>query len=241
MLQIPWHQPTLTKEQADDLFMLTLEGDGEGTPWLGLGDLEFLSASSFVHSLRGYARAAGLGWYVTCMLPIAYNRQNSSRKVHLVPDVFVAFAPLRPRTSYDAAVEGGFPPFVLEVVSPETSERDCHDRRAIYDLSGASEYALFTPNQDAGSMLDGFRRGATGQFEAWQPDGQGRLWSEVLGLYLVVRGTLLQAQTPEGRLLLTPEQTGAALIQADEARRRAEAEAEQLRRELERYRSRSDE
>ena len=90
------------------------------------------------------------------------------------------------------------------------------------------------------------------------PDEQGRLWSEVLGLYLVVRGRLLQAQTAEGRLLLTPEETGAALQaaeearrnaeearrreeearrNAEEARRRAEEEAERLRRELERYRS----
>ena len=68
-------------------------------------------------------------------------------------------------------------------------------------------------------------------------DEQGRLWSEVLGLYLVVRGQLLQAQTPDGQLLLTPEQEGDARERAEEARQRAEEEAEQLRRELERLRS----
>lgn len=49
------------------------------------------------------------------------------------------------------------------------------------------------------------------------------LWSEVLELYLVVRGTLLQAQTPAGHLLLTPE--------------RADVENERLRRALARYES----
>jgi hypothetical protein len=78
------------------------------------------------------------------------------------------------------------------------------------------------------------------------------LWSEVLGLYLVVRGAFLQAETPEGQLLLTPEQSAAARRRAEEAqrraeeerereadaRRRADADVEQLRRELARYTSR---
>jgi HAMP domain-containing protein len=75
------------------------------------------------------------------------------------------------------------------------------------------------------------------------PDEQGRLWSAVLGLHLVVRGRLLQAQTPEGRLLLTPEQAEfarqraeAELHRAEDELRRAEEEIERLRRELERHR-----
>lgn len=52
----------------------------------------------------------------------------------------------------------------------------------------------------------------------------------MLGLYLVVSGVLLQAQTTEGQFLPTLEQ-------ADDARERAEEEVAQLRRELERYRN----
>ena len=251
MVQIPWRQPPLTQAEADDLFMLTLDDDTEDAPWMVMGDLQFWSASSFAHSLRTYAHERGLGWYVASMLPIIYTWPVSRRKRQLAPDAFVAFVPEHARSSFDVAVEGGFPPFVLEVVSPSSTERDEEEKRRAYELLGAREYALFTPRDGGRSALAGYRRGVDGAFEPWLPDEQGRLWSEVLGLYLVVRGTLLQAQTAEGRLLLTPEQAGSALLQAEdarrqeaaarqqeaEARRRAEAEAEELRRELERYRS----
>ncbi len=66
----------------------------------------------------------------------------------------------------------------------------------------------------------------------------------MLNLYLVVQGTLVQAQTREGRLLLTPEQEAQARRRAEEertqeveARRRAEEQVEQLRRELQQYKS----
>jgi hypothetical protein len=244
MIKVPWRQPPLTKEQENDLFMLLLEDDTEDAPWMVMGDLQFWSASSFAHSLRSYAHEQGFDWYVASMLPITYEWPNAARKKQLSPDTFVAFVEERARTSYDVEAEGGFPPFVLEVVSPSSTARDQQEKRLAYELLGAREYALFTPREGVPSVLEGYRRSAKGQFEPWTPVEQGRLWSEVLGLYLVARGTLLQAQTAEGRLLLTPEQTGAALRVAEEARRReeearrrAEEEAERLRRELERYRS----
>jgi Putative restriction endonuclease len=230
MVQTPWRQPPLTQEEANDLFMLMLEDDTEDAPWMVMGDLQFWSASSFAHSLRIYAHERGLDWYVASMLPIECEWPNTARKKVLAPDTFVALVAERARTTFDVAAEGAFPPFVLEVVSPSSATRDQQDKRLAYDLLGAREYALFTPREGASSTLEGYRRGATGGFEPWPPDERGRLWSEVLGLYLVVRGALLQAETAAGRLLLTPEQTEAA-------RRLAEDEAERLRRELERYRA----
>ena len=58
----------------------------------------------------------------------------------------------------------------------------------------------------------------------------------MLGLYLVVRGAFVQAETPEGRLLLTPEQEAEGRRQEAEGRRRAEENVERLRRELEQLR-----
>ena len=251
MIKTPWRQPPLTKEQENDLFMLMLEDDTEDAPWMVMGDLQFWSASSFAHSLRSYAHEHGLGWYVASMLPIIYRWPNGASKKQLAPDTFVAFVEERPRTSFDAEAEGGFPPFVLEVVSPSSVERDELDKRLAYELVGVREYALFTPREGEDSTLAGYRRGAAGQFEPWLPDAQGRLWSEVLGLYLVVRGALVRAQTADGQVLLTPDESAAALRAAEEARRRAEEarhreeearrraeeEAERLRRELERYQS----
>jgi len=170
-------------------------------------------------------------------LPINYRLTDTGRKRTLAPDTFVAFVPEHARASYDVKAEGVFPAFVLEVVSPSSVARDEEEKLRAYNLLGAREYALFTPHEGSASTLAGYRRGAAGQFEPWPLDEQGRLWSDVLGLYLVVRGALLQAQTPDGRLLLTPEETENARLQAEEATRRAEEETARLRQELARYRS----
>lgn len=246
MSQTKLWQPTLTKEQSDELFMLMLEDDTEDAPWMTMGDLQFWSASSFAHSLRNYAHEGGLGWYVASMLPILYTTLDSPRRRQLSPDAFVAFVPEHARQSFDAEKEGGFPPFVLEVVSPSSTERDELDKHRAYSLLGVQEYALFTPRDAGRSKLEGYRRGAGGQFEPWPLDADGYLWSNVLGLFLVVRGPLLQAQTADGELLLTPEQSGAALRDAEiareqeatareqeaVARQEAEAEIDRLRQEL---------
>lgn len=236
-LDLPWRQPPLTQEQQNDLFMLFLEDDVEDAPWMTMGDLQFWSATGFAHSLRIFAHEQGLGWYVASMLPIEYRWPRKGNKKKLSPDTFVSFVEPRSRTSYDLETEGVFPPFVLEVVSPSSVQRDQVDKREAYELLGAREYALFTPREGAESILEGYRRGVAGAFEVWLPDAEGRLWSDVLGLYLVVRGSLLQAQTRQGRLLLTPPQEAEAHRQEAEARRRAEAEVERLRRELQRYES----
>lgn len=234
MVQVHWRHPPPTQEEIDDLFMLMLDDDTEDASWMTMGDLQFWSASGFAHSLRNYARRQRLGWYVASMLPIAYDWPNLARKKILSPDTFVAFVPDHPRSSFDMTAEGSvFPPFVLEVVSPSSAERDQQEKRHAYDVLGAREYALFTPGEQGGSVLEGYRRDAAGTFISWLPDDQGRLWSDVLGLYLVVRGALLQAQTLDGQLLPTLEE-------ADNARARAEEEVAQLRRELERYRNQGD-
>lgn len=246
MLKLSWRETPLTKEEADHLFMLTFADDTEDAPWMTMGDLQFWSASSFAHILRSHAREQNLAWYVASMLPIIYDWPEEDQRKTVSPDTFVAFVPDHPRTSFDVEQEGTFPPFVLEVVSPSSVARDQRGKRRAYDVLGAREYALFTPRMDVSSTLEGYRRDAAGAFVPWQPDAQGRLWSEVLGLFLVARGPLLQAQTPDGRLLLTPEQAVAELrrveqarLTADEARQRAEDEVERLRRELERYRGNS--
>ena len=231
MVQTPWRQPPLTKEQEDTLFMLLLRDDTEDADWMVMGDLQFWSASGFAQSLRTYAHEQGLAWYVAAMLPITFRWPGVAHKRTLSPDTFVAFVPERARASYDVETEGVFPPFVLEVVSPSSAARDHEEKLEAYDLLGAREYALFTPREDGASALQGYRRAVNGAFEPWPRDERGRLWSEVLGLYLMVRGTLVQAETREGRLLLSPQQEA-------EARRKAEEEANRLRQELERLRQR---
>jgi Uma2 family endonuclease len=231
----PW-PPRWTQEQTDFLFMYFLEDDTKDAPWMVMGDLQFWSASGFAHSLRNYAHERELPWFVASMLPIQFAWPGLARKRVLSPDTFVAFVPEHPRSSFDAEAEGQFPPFVLEVVSPSSTTRDQEEKYTAYRMMAVQEYALFTPRDDTPSTLEGYRRDESGAFVPWLPDDDGRLWSAVLGLNLLVNGRLLQGQTPEGRLLFTPEQ-------AEVARQRAEAEQlrveEDLRRAMEENRQRA--
>jgi Uma2 family endonuclease len=230
MGSLPWRDPPLTRQEENDLFMLTFLGDAIEPTWTFGGDLQFWAASSFAHSLRNYARQQRLPWYVASMVPIAYSELPILQKMLIVPDTFVAFVPDREREVFDAAAEGCFPPFILEVISAASEEEDRRTKRRVYGLLGAREYVLFTPREDATSTLEGYQRDAAGAFVTWRADSEGRLWSDVLGLFLVARGPLLQAQTSDGRLLLTLEQAAGEL-------QRSEKEVERLKRELERYRS----
>ena len=234
MVQAQWKRPPLTRQEADDLFMLTFADDPADTPRVAMDDLRFWAMSTFAHCLQSYARRQRLAWYVTSLLPIAFDCPGAARKRTVTPDTFVAFAADHPRTSYDVAAEGGtFPPFVLEVASPSSIDRDQQEKRRTYELLGAREYALFTPREGDSSTLEGYHSDSANRFMPWLPDEHGRLWSAVLGLHIVVRGPLLQAQTAEGQLLPTPEESEAA-------RQRAEQESAQLRSELNRYRSQHD-
>lgn len=223
-----WRQPPLTPEEEDELFMLTVADDTKDAPWMVMGDAQFWPASSLAHSLRIYAHAHRLGWYVASMLPINYRWSDLPRVHTVAPDVFVSFVAEHPRQSYNLAAEGVFPAFVLEVVSPSSVARDLREKRHLYRILGAREYVLFRPDQ-ARRPLWGYRRAEpeSPRMAPWALDGEDRLWSETLGLYLTVREGIVQAMTRDGTLLLTPEQEALA-------RRQAEQEAAQLRAELDR-------
>jgi Uma2 family endonuclease len=249
MIRIPWLSQPLTEEQVRRHFMLMLEDDTEEQPWMTMSDLQFWSAASLAYSLRIHARQRRLPWYVASMLPILYSWPGASAKKQLAPDVFVALVRDHPRSSYDLQEEGGFPPFVLEVVSESSRSHDQNDKRLAYEELGAQEYVLFCPREAGPSTLEGYRRTPDGPFDRWPVDEHGRLWSETLNLFLVVNGPGLQAETPDGRRLLTPEETDAARRQAEMARweeararqeaeealRLAKAEVQRLREELDRH------
>lgn len=222
MVEIPWRRPPLTREQADDLSMLLLDDDGDYRPALPIGDALFWGAGALAHSLRAHARRHRLGWYVAGGLPMLYDERAAQRRLRLIPAVLVAFVAGRPRAAFDVAAEGGhFPDFVLDILSPEEAD-DGGLQRRVYELMGAREYAVLVPRESGDATLTGHRQDASGTFAPWLADRQGRLWSEVLGLYLLAQGTLLRAQTPTGDWLPTPEE--------------AEDELDRLRRELARQR-----
>jgi Uma2 family endonuclease len=135
--------------------------------------------------------------------------------------------PIRPRSSYIVEQEGA-PLFVLEVVSPESQARDLETKRERYAAIGISEYGLFAPETAEGRRLlepalQGYRlERSTGEYTRWEPDREGRLFSEVLELWLVERAGALRAQRVDGSWVPTVEE--------------AEAEIRRLQVELDAYR-----
>ena len=219
-----WQAPSL--DEADDRFLRALADDTEEAPWMVMADLQFWPTAKLAESLQYYARAHSLPWYVASMLPIRYRDRAAGRRHQLAPDVMVALGPDRHRSSYDLDEEMVFPAFILEVVSPSSARRDQEDKREAYRILGAHEYALFTPRLNEPSGLGGYRRGHEGEWQTWPTDERGRLWSGVLGLYLVVQGEFLRAQTSDGAFLPTYEELQAERERDAEARRALEAQTE---------------
>ena len=89
----------------------------------------------------------------------------SGRVEQLAPDVLVARVQGHRRNSYDVEREGVPPAFVLEIVSPESKQRDLEIKPERYERMGVEEYALFAPRTPEGRMLlepqlQGYQRAA---------------------------------------------------------------------------------
>ena len=216
---------------ADDLtFLRFMVDDTKEAPWMSMGGRQYWSASAFATGLRYYLRTQGVTCYVGVMLPVGYQVPGRRTTGMVSPDTFVSFVEDHERPSYQAKDEGVFPAFVLEVVSPGSVWRDRQEKRRLYGLLGAREYALFEPLGGGRFVLEGYHRDARGRWVRWAPDGAGRLWSAVLGLHLVGEGGLLRAVTRAGVRLPLLEESEAARIEAeqgraDEAAARLKAEA----------------
>ena len=143
------------------------------------------------------------------------------------------------------------PPLVIEICSPETYDGDIlpQNKPRLYGLVGVREYFAYDPNEPrvwpmrgpnriaAGVRLLGWRYGADGSTQPIEPSQEagreGWLWSEVLGLWLVPNGGLLEFYTAEGERL--PDRDEIARQARQEAQREAQArqEAEQAQQEAE--------
>lgn len=216
-----------TLSDAEREFLLAFPDDTNRSPWMVETDLHSLAAAVFREALRRY-RA---DWYVSGNIAVLYSRPDG-RLGQVAPDALVAFAPNLPRDAFDSRVEpGGFPPFVLEVVSTESRGRDTGRAKKVqlYDTLGVQEYAIFDPRARRTPPLSGYWRGPGGQWVDWLVDASGALHSEVLGLDLRAEGALLRPYTRAGLRLPTEgearEEAERARETAARAREAAEARA----------------
>ncbi len=238
--------------EDDRAFLPAFADDTEDAPWMVASDRHFLAVGASHFSLKLHGGEARPEWYVSGELLIFYSRPDGSVG-KVAPDLFVAVAPNHLRESFDARREGGFPPFVLEIVSPDSRQRDLVEKPRAYDLCGATEYAIFDPYTNGLGHLTGYQRDARGTWGPWAVGPRGELRSKVLGLTLVVDGLLLRFQDANGNLLPIGEELQAALHlarrqwlaerngRAEEARRAKAAETRVAELEAELARLREDE
>ena len=156
------------------------------------------------------------------------------------PDVFyVGGVEDREREIWVAWEEGGrLPELIVELLSKKTAKIDRTVKKDLYaDVFRTPEYFLYEPVR---KTLEGFRLDRRGAYRPIQPNAQGRLLSERLGLELGLwHGTYVNAYArrkatwvrlfhPDGRLVPTDgeaerQKTEAEHQKAEAERQRAEA------------------
>lgn len=191
---------------------------------------EYIEMESTLHYLQLALLVSCLEWlwrdrtdyFIGANLTIYFSRQQLRNRDFRGPDFFlVKNTDKRPRKSWVVWEEGGkYPDLIIELLSNSTAEIDKTTKKNLYqDRFRTQEYFWFSPDD---LELAGFK--LVGQdYEEIIPNATGLLESEVLGLCLGIDQEKLRYFTPEGDLVLTPEE--AAL----EAQNRAERLAEQLR------------
>ncbi len=190
--------------------------------------------------------------FVGCDQLMYYQQDNI--KAFLVPDLFVVLGveprPDAERQTWRIWEEGGYgPDFVLEVTSRSTRKEDEGRKKVIYEQLGVREYWQYDPTADyLKPELKGHRLGPGGKFEPVALEQRGELLAapSLLGFELHLRDGKLRLFNPNSGYLPTQKEmlevqqavertkrvAERAWLEADEARRVAEARIAELERQL---------
>jgi Uma2 family endonuclease len=115
---------------------------------------------------------------------------------------------------------GKYPNVIIEILSPKTADTDKGFKKQLYqDTFRTPDYFWFDPNT---LEFTGFHL-VDGEYQSLEPNNQGHLWSQQLGLYLGIHQEQLRFFTTEGQLVPTPEEV------AERETQRAERLAAKLR------------
>lgn len=138
------------------------------------------------------------------------------------------------RKSFPFGHEPGRPLLVIEVVSEDCRQKDYVDAKAVYEKAGGPEYLIVESTGlylDGPFELTGFRLDESEKiFREIEPDEQGRLLFEKIGLYFSVdpdAGILIEDSASGERLLTGTEkaelEAEARLAAEEQAKNEAEA------------------
>lgn len=154
-------------------------------------------------------------------LTVYYSPEQIKSRDFRGPDFFVALDTERKnRKSWVIWEEGGkYPNVIVEILSDSTAKVDRNEKKQLYqDVFRLPDYFWFNPVtlEFAGFTL------VSGTYQPIVSTEQGWLWSEQLKLYLGIHERQLRYFTPEGELVLKPE----------ESAKQAQQQVEQLKAQL---------
>ncbi len=142
-------------------------------------------------------------FYASSNLAIYFSAdQVKARDLHR-PDFFVVLgADPHLRKRWVVWEEGGkYPHVIIEILTSSTAEVDRNLKQQLYqDTFRTPESFWFDPDA---LELQGFQL-MGGQYQPIDPNPQGRLWSQQLGLYLGIHDSQLRYFTADHQLVLTP-------------------------------------
>ncbi|MEH2359651.1 Uma2 family endonuclease [Nostoc sp.] len=144
-------------------------------------------------------------FYASGNLTIYYSPRQRKSENFRGPDFFVVLGTERKhRKSWVVWEEDGkYPNLIIEILSHSTDNTDKGLKKQIYqDIFRTPDYFWFDPET---LEFSGFHL-LDGEYQPLEPNPQGWLWSQQLGLYLGVYQENLRFYTPEGELVPTPEE-----------------------------------
>ncbi|MFB2977636.1 Uma2 family endonuclease [Microseira sp. BLCC-F43] len=145
-------------------------------------------------------------FYAAGNLTIYYSPNQLKSEFFRGPDFFVVLDTERKtRKSWVVWEEDGkYPNVIVEIMSPSTAETDKYFKKKKYQNTFRTyDYFWFDPYR---LEFAGFHL-VDGKYQPLEPNSQGHLWSQQLGLSIGIHQGLLRFFTPEGQLVPTPEET----------------------------------
>jgi Uma2 family endonuclease len=142
-------------------------------------------------------------FYAFGNLTIYYSPNQLKSEFFRGPDFFVVLGTERkPRKSWVVWEEDGkYPNVIVEILSDSTASTDRGLKKQIYqDTWRTPDYFWFDP---VSLEFQGFHL-LDGEYEPLQPNSQGWLWSQQLGLYLGIHDRQLRFFTTDGQLVVSP-------------------------------------
>jgi Uma2 family endonuclease len=173
-------------------------------------------------------------FYAFGNLTIYYSRRQRKSEQFRGPDFFVVLGTERkPRKSWVVWEEDGkYPNVIVEILSDSTADIDRGLKKQIYqDTFRTPNYFWFDPQT---LEFKGFHL-VEGEYQELQPNENGWLWSQELGLYLGIYQLQLRFFTSQGQLVPTLEETKEQESQrAEQEKQRAERESQRAEQEHQR-------